>query len=277
LNPPLTLTPTQPAQPAQPDRAAAAGDPMRLALERNELALHYLPTISLPDGRVVALEALMRWRHPERGMLVPAEFMPAAVESGAIVALGAWALETVCAQLALWRPLMGGTSMQMSVNVSSRELREPGFATAVAETLARHAIRPGELAIEVTESLVADGDPATVAAFAALDELGVQLAVDDFGTGHASLAALERFPADLLKIDGRFVAGLGRDGSAAGIVSALVMLGHALGLRVVAEGVERREQLSVLREMGCDLGQGFLFAAPAPPEDIARLLALAGT
>ena len=246
------------------------------ALDRGEFELHYQPKVSLRGGHVVGLEALMRWKHPERGVVPPAEFIPVAEETGVIVELGAWALDRACAQLADWRPLTGGRPVQMAVNLSARQLRETELLETVSSALARHGIKPAELILEITESLVVEENETTQASFAALEALGVQLAVDDFGTGYASLAALKRFPADLLKIDRQFVAGLGKGATDPAIVSAVIMLGHALDLRVVAEGVETREQLTILTDLGCDLAQGFLFAPPAPPEDIARLLALAG-
>ena len=246
------------------------------ALERGELELHYQPMVSLQASSVVALESLMRWNHPERGVLEPNQFFPQAEASDAMVELGAWALGHACAQLHNWRPLTDGQTLRIAVNVSGAELHHPALFDSVVNNLARHRVRPDELILEVTESAVADEDPQARATLTALEELGVLIAVDDFGTGSASLAQLRRFRADLLKIDGQFVAELGKDDSAPGFVSALTMLGHALGMTVVAEGVETREQLALLRDLGFDLVQGFLFAAPAPSEDIARVLALAG-
>jgi diguanylate cyclase (GGDEF)-like protein len=168
------------------------------ALARDEFELRYQPKVSLRDGRVVGLEALLRWNHPERGMVGPNDFIPVAEETGVIVEIGAWVLDRACAQLAEWRPLVAGSRIQMAVNLSARQLREPELIDVVVDTLARHHVQPSELILEITESLLVEENEATQAAFAALETLGVQLAVDDFGTGYSSLAALKRFPADLL-------------------------------------------------------------------------------
>lgn len=238
------------------------------ALQREELRVHFQPEISLASGRVRGFEALVRWEHPTRGLLGPAEFVPLAEETGLIVPLGAWVLDQACAQLRRWRTSSLHRDLGMAVNLSARQVAAPGLVDTVRDTLARHVLPPEALTLEITESLVVADDDVTLGVFADLRALGVRIAVDDFGTGYASLAALKRFPADVLKIDRAFVEGLGRDPADASIVAAVVALARALGLEVVAEGVERPDQHAAVRELGCDLGQGFLFARPAAAGDV---------
>ena len=239
------------------------------ALERSELRIHYQPKVSLVDGQVVALEALVRWQHPERGLVAPAEFIALAEETGLIVPIGRWVLDEACAQLARWRE---HRPLAMAVNLSARQLAEPHLADEVADALALHGIQPYDLMLELTESLVVGDDAETRGAIAALRALGVRLAIDDFGTGYASLAALKHFPADVVKIDQSFVAGVGGGCVDAKIVAAVIALAHDLGLVAVAEGVETPDQADVLRAMGCDLAQGHLFSRALPAAGIDRLL-----
>jgi diguanylate cyclase (GGDEF)-like protein len=244
------------------------------ALQRRELRLHYQPEISLADGRITGFEALVRWDHPHRGLLSPAEFIPLAEETGLIIPVGAWVIDEACAKAAQWRSAHPAAELAMSVNLSARQLQAPGLVDHVEATLNRHSLPAGALVLEITESLVVAEDDRTRECFAALRELGVRIAVDDFGTGYASLAALKQFPADLLKIDRAFVAGLGNgsEGADGPIVAAVVALARALDLVVIAEGIERPDQHAAVRALGCDLGQGFLFAPPMPAEAIPSLL-----
>jgi diguanylate cyclase len=195
-----------------------------------------------------------------------------AEDTGLIVPIGQWVLDEACAQCARWRE---HGPLTMAVNLSARQLAEPDLAATVEATLARHAVAPGDLVLELTESLVVTDDARTRAAFAALRALGVRLAIDDFGTGYASLSALKHFPADVLKIDRSFVEGLGAGGIDDKIVAAVVGLARDLGLLAVAEGVETVEQAAALRALGCELAQGYLFARPGPAAGIDALLAAA--
>jgi diguanylate cyclase (GGDEF)-like protein len=243
------------------------------ALQRAEIRLHFQPEVALDDGRITGFEALVRWQHPQRGLLPPDQFIPLAEETGLIIPLGEWILDQACSHIARWRSEHLGSGLVMAVNLSARQLAAPGLVDTVRATLARHLVPPEALVLEITESLVVAEDDATRDTFTALRSLGVRIAVDDFGTGYASLAALKRFPADILKIDRAFVDGLGRDAADSAIVAAVVALARALGLSVVAEGVERRDQHDAVRDLGCDVGQGFLFARPVAADAIPALLA----
>ncbi len=244
------------------ERMAIEGD-LRHAVERDELELHYQPLIDLGDERVVGFEALLRWRHPERGLIGPGEFIDIAEQTGLIVPIGSWVLRAACEQLFRWPE-----TIHVSANVSAVQIR-PELVDEVAELLARHRITPARLVLEITESLVLD--PHTKPIVASLRELGVQLALDDFGTGYSSLGSLQRFPLDLLKLDRTLIEAV-LEGSGAAVVRAAVELGHALGVQVIAEGIEGQVQLGALRELGCPFGQGFLFARPLPATDAQQLL-----
>jgi diguanylate cyclase (GGDEF)-like protein len=245
---------------------------LRRALERGELEVHYQPEVSLASGRMEAVEALVRWRHPERGLVAPGEFIGVAEDTGLIVPLGAWVLETACRQTAAWREEHGGP-LTARVNVSARQLAEPGLVETIAEVLASTGTQAGDLCLELTESdLMADVET-SAAALARLRAVGVQIALDDFGTGYSSLNYLRRFEVDLLKIDRSFVRHLAQRPADGAIVEAIVAMAHALGLRVTAEGVETSAQLEQVRGLGCEAVQGFLFARPGPPEEIGALLA----
>jgi diguanylate cyclase len=244
------------------------------AIEREELRLHYQPQIELGSGRIVSWEALVRWEHPDRGLLTPDEFIPVAEETGLIVPLGAWVLEEACRQAKRWTSVPGAVAdPTMAVNLSARQLSQPELRDVVARALTGAALAPERLCLEVTESVLTDHDGAAADMLAALSELGVQLAIDDFGTGYSTLSSLKRFEGDVLKVDRAFVAELGRDSNDGPIMAAIVDLTHALGLRAVGEGVERAGQLAVLRALGCDVAQGFYLGRPQPPkmaEAVAR-------
>ncbi|MEY2434408.1 MAG: hypothetical protein QOC92_4133 [Acidimicrobiaceae bacterium] len=240
---------------------------LRQALERGELRVHYQPIFALSDLRPVGVEALVRWQHPTRGLLSPGDFIAVAEESGLIVPIGTWVLAEACRQVAEWNlELPEGHALSLSVNLSARQLAEPGLVESVRATLDEVGIDPGtlDLWLEVTETFVLR-DPETAAArLAELRSLGVRLAVDDFGTGYSSLSYLRQFPVSSLKIDRAFVAGLGSSDEDEAIVLAMVHLAHALGIEVVAEGVESDVQLARLRDIGCDFAQGFLLQVPLP-------------
>jgi diguanylate cyclase (GGDEF)-like protein len=238
---------------------------LRHAVQRNEMALHYQPKIDGATGQLVGVEALLRWRHPERGMVSPAEFIPVAERFGLIGALGTWVLEEACRQARAW--MDAGVEIAVAVNVSVHQLRQADLEAKVRHALSAHQIPPRLLVLEITESVAMENIEASLKVFDMLDGIGVQLSIDDFGTGYSSLSYLRRLPASQLKIDRCFVrdldaVGLGQDARA--IVEAVVRLAHALNLTVVAEGVETEAQAQVLRELGCDELQGFLFARPMP-------------
>ncbi len=237
---------------------------LRHALERDELLLHYQPLIALDDDRVIGFEALIRWQHPERGMMRPDQFIPIAEETGLVVPLGSWVLRAVCEQLTRWPE-----SIHVSANVSPLQVK-PQLVDEVAELIARHDIAPRRLVLEITESLVLDPDTKPIVA--RLRELGVQLALDDFGTGYSSLGSLQRFPLDVLKLDRTLISSMTEDGGSA-VVRAAIELGRALGVSVIAEGVEGHTQLRALRALGCRIGQGYLFARPMPASEAEAVLA----
>jgi len=240
---------------------------LRGALERGELSVHYQPIVGLGDGRPTAVEALLRWTHPELGSVSPARFIPVAEESGMIVGLGAWVLERACRDLAALKA--PAPDVRVSVNVSAVQLREPGFPAQVAAILERTGAAAGDVVLELTESVFAGGEQVAVA-LRSLRALGVALSVDDFGTGYSSLSYLRNLDVDSVKIDRSFVAGLGEQARDAALVRSIVELGHALGLTMVAEGVEDAVQERFLRDAGCDLAQGWRFGRPGPVEQ-ARL------
>ena len=253
--------------------AIAIEQELSRGLERGELRLFYQPLVSLRSGEMVGAEALIRWEHPERGLLTPDKFLPIAEESGLIVQVGAWAVGEACRRLRDWdRRNNGPSSFSLAVNLSARELTHPDVVPTVMNAVRRSALDPHRLTIEVTESTaMADRD----SGFRALRELhdaGIRIAIDDFGTGYSSLDHLREMPADVLKIDRSFVAGMSANSPDTALVAAAIAMGRALEMEVVAEGIETNEQVADLRELGCPLGQGYLFARPLPPEEIDNLL-----
>jgi diguanylate cyclase (GGDEF)-like protein/PAS domain S-box-containing protein len=244
---------------------------LRVALERGELRVHYQPVIELGTGRIDGFEALVRWQHPAKGLVPPAEFIPIAEETGLIVPLGEFVLRTACAQVAQWTRI-AGRPLTLAVNLSGRQLMQPDFPDLVAQVVAETGIAPCDLWLEMTESVLMEG--AAGDALTRIAGLGVQLAIDDFGTGYSSLVYLRRFPVSLLKLDRTFVSGVGSDLQDTAIVEAVIGLAKALGLRALAEGVELPEQRDVLESMGCDLAQGYLWSPALAPDDLeAKLLA----
>jgi diguanylate cyclase (GGDEF)-like protein/PAS domain S-box-containing protein len=243
---------------------------LRRGIDRGELRLHCQPLVCLAEGRIEGFESLVRWEHPERGLIPPASFIPLAEETGLIVPLGAWVLHEACATLRRLIDATGMTWLQASVNVSPRQLQQVDFVSQVRCALDDHGLGPESLVVEITESAIMESGTATI--LRGLKDIGVCLAMDDFGTGYSSLAHLRRFPLDVIKVDRSFVAALG-DGQGSSIAGAIVSLAQALGLRTVAEGIEDDEQCRAVRALGCDLGQGFLFARPMPADDLSELLA----
>ena len=248
---------------------------LRHAAERGELRLHYQPEVDLRSGEIVGVEALLRWQRGER-LVMPDEFIPVAEETGLIVPLGAWVLDEALRQARAWeRDEAIAQAPSMSVNLSVRQLADPELLARVASALARHEIDPSRLLLEVTESVILDDVEAGLTVLTQLERLGTEIAIDDFGTGYASLSYLRRFPASALKIDRSFVAALD-DARTHAIVRTMVELAHALGLTAIAEGIETAEQAAALRALGCDLGQGWWFARPAPAAEVEPLLRRAG-
>jgi diguanylate cyclase (GGDEF)-like protein/PAS domain S-box-containing protein len=254
------------------DRLEILGDLQR-AVERQEFVVHYQPTVELRSGRIAGVEALVRWNHPTRGLLPPADFIPPAEESGAIIALGTWVLRTACLDMKRWHAVYPAERpLSLSVNISALQIRRPEFVGEVREILAESGLVPGSLVLEVTESLLMRDVESTLRQLQELKSLGIQLAIDDFGTGYSSLSYLSQFPFDILKIDKSFVDGVGDDDGEKQLVPAIIDLGKMLKMQIVAEGIERPEQLARLRSLACDLGQGFLFARPLVPEEIDEML-----
>jgi diguanylate cyclase (GGDEF)-like protein len=259
----------QEMQAAVHDRLALETD-LRHAVENDELRLDYQPVFDLEQNRITGVEALLRWDHPARGAVMPCEFIPLAEETGLILELGAWALETACRQGAAWHA--SGYRVRMAVNVSARQLAEPGFPAAVQAALEATGFDPHWLVLEVTETMLMQNTERTAARLAALTAVGVRIAIDDFGTGYSSLAYLQQFPVDALKIDRAFIAGIARSPESKALIHTLVELGKSLGLETVAEGIEQTVQLSHLRREECASGQGFLLARPLAPGQVERLL-----
>ncbi|MDQ4063004.1 MAG: EAL domain-containing protein [Actinomycetota bacterium] len=246
---------------------------LRQALERKEFRVYYQPKVSLGSGEIVALEALLRWEHPERGLVSPAQFIPVAEETDLIVPIGRWVLEEACRQTRLWQDRSPGrSSLKVCVNLLARQFQDHALVEEVAEILRKTGLDPASLTLEITESVVMEDTPSTLATLQELKGLGVNLAIDDFGTGYSSLSYLRHFPVDFLKIDRSMIQGLGEDPKNEAIVSAVVNLAHALDKRVVAEGVETERQLARLREIGCDFAQGYYFAKPLPSEEAGLLV-----
>jgi EAL domain-containing protein (putative c-di-GMP-specific phosphodiesterase class I) len=229
--------------------------------------------IALGSGEIVALEALVRWNHPERGLLDPGEFVSIAEDSGLIEPIGRWVQEAACRQALGWHELSPDQRpLDVAVNLSARQVAHRDLADSVREILARTGLDPVNLRLEVTESVLVEESASATATLEALSEIGVRLVLDDFGTGYSSLAYLNRFPFDALKIDRSFVDGLGVEQERTAIVEAVIGMARALSLDAIAEGVENEAQVSELRRLGCDFAQGHLFSRPLAPEKVTGLL-----
>ena len=245
---------------------------LRRAIDRRELRLHYQPIVRLGDERVVGLEALVRWQHPVHGLVPPSSFIPLAEESGLIVPLGWWVLETACRRAHSWRTAFPERELSISVNLSARQFAQPDLVDQVRRILERTRVDPRVLELEITESVLMDESEAGTRNLRALRELGVRLSLDDFGTGYSSLSYLRHLPLDTIKIDRVFINRLEDAPANLPIVSAVVSLAHGLGIDVVAEGIETAAQADRLRDLGCDRGQGFLFSAALPASRVTRAL-----
>jgi diguanylate cyclase (GGDEF)-like protein/PAS domain S-box-containing protein len=247
---------------------------LRHALDRDELTLYYQPVVNLRSGEISGLEALVRWRHPERGLLDPSEFVSIAEDSGMIEAIGRWVQERACRQALEWHQLRpDARPLDVAVNLSARQVANRDFAATVEEILARTGLDPVNLRLEVTESVLVDESATAISSLEKLNEMGVRLVLDDFGTGYSSLAYLNRFPFHALKIDRSFVEALGIEQEATAIVEAIIGMARALSLEVIAEGVESEVQLAELQRLYCDYGQGHLFQAAMPEREVSRLIA----
>jgi diguanylate cyclase (GGDEF)-like protein len=244
---------------------------LRAALEREEFMLYYQPKVNLETGWIVGAEALIRWRHPDRGLVPPAQFIPIAEECGFVVPMGRWVLREACRQARIWQ--QGGLpALRIAVNISAVELRAKDFVAQVRAILSQTKFEPRDLELEITETFLMQDTQSTLAVLKDLKALGVHLALDDFGTGYSSLSYLKRFPIDTLKIDQSFVRDIATDEDDASIVSAVIGMGKSLHMRVVAEGVETREQLEFLQKHNCPFGQGYLFSPPLRAWEFEQLL-----
>ena len=254
------------AMQAEIDARAELEGALRQALTRNELRLHYQPQVD-ETGRVIGAEALLRWPRADGGLVPPARFIPLAEESGLILAIGEWVFHTACAQIKAWAGDPRTRHLTLAVNVSGRQFHQPDFVARIAACIAQHGIDPFRLKLELTESVVLDNVEEVVQRMRELKTLGVRFSLDDFGTGYSSLSYLKRLPLDQIKIDQSFVRDIGTDPNDAAIVRAILAMSHSLGLDVIAEGVETREQRDFLRENGCASFQGYLYGKPMPIED----------
>jgi diguanylate cyclase (GGDEF)-like protein/PAS domain S-box-containing protein len=244
---------------------------LRQALARQEFELNYQPKVNLVTGAVVGVEALIRWRRPQHGMILPARFIPIAEESGLILPIGRWTLDTACRQARAWRD-RGLRPISVAINVSAVELRSKDFLDNVCQILKHSRLEPSFLELELTETFMMQDWRSTAEILRALKGLGVKIALDDFGTGYSSLSYMRRFPIDALKIDQSFVRDMTSDSDDASIVSAVINMGRSLNMRVIAEGIQTRDQLEFLKERQCPEGQGFYFGAPVPAEELIELL-----
>jgi len=246
-------------------------DSLRHALERNELLLHYQPKVNLSTGAIIGVEALVRWRHPERGLVAPEQFIAIAEDSGLIVPIGRWVLHEACRQARAWQ-VAGLAPTRIAINVSAVELRAPGFVSGIRTALAETGLDPRSLELELTETVLIEKSRTVADVLRELKEIGVLLALDDFGTGYSSLSYLKRFPIDTVKIDRSFVSGLTTPKGDVSIVAAVIGMGKSLHIPVLAEGVETRQQLEILQEQGCAQAQGYYFSRPVPAAAFGGLL-----
>lgn len=245
---------------------------LRRALERNEFQVFYQPIVSLDTWRISGFEALVRWRHPERGLVSPAEFIPVAEETGQIVPIGEWVLRESSRQMKHWQEEHPELDLSISVNLSGRQVAEPDLVDTVARIIDETGLRPGSLKLELTETLLMHHYEGAIQKMHDLRDMGIKLSIDDFGTGYSSLSHLHRFPIDFLKVDRSFVGRVGHDARESEIVRVIVGLGRNLGMKVIAEGVETSEQAGFLRDLECEFGQGYYFARPLDSEAAGALL-----
>jgi EAL domain-containing protein (putative c-di-GMP-specific phosphodiesterase class I) len=244
---------------------------LRRALDRDQFALHYQPKVDMATGQITGVEALLRWTHPDRGVLPPAQFIPLAEETGLIVPIGRWVLKEACAQNMAWQR-RGLRPVSMAVNLSPRQFVDEHLLHDIDDALAASGMSPVLLQLEVTESMVMRNVSRAVKVLDAIQSRGIRLAIDDFGTGYSSMSLMKQFPIDTIKIDRSFVRDLPNDSEDQAIAQAIISMGKALGMTVIAEGVETVEQEAFLRRHACDEMQGYLFSKPLPPQQLADLL-----
>jgi EAL domain-containing protein (putative c-di-GMP-specific phosphodiesterase class I) len=244
---------------------------LRRALERREMSLHYQAKLDLKSGKINGAEALLRWNHPELGMVSPAQFIPLAEETGLIVAIGRWVLKTACAQNMAWQR-MGLPAVCMAVNLSPRQFNDEHLLRDIGIVLAETGMNPELLELEITEGMVMQDSQRTARVLSEIKKLGIKLAIDDFGTGYSSLAQIKRFPIDTIKVDRSFIRNLPQDAEDKAITQAIIAMGKTLSLTVVAEGVETGEQEAFLREHSCDETQGYYFSKPVGSDAFEALL-----
>jgi EAL domain-containing protein (putative c-di-GMP-specific phosphodiesterase class I) len=244
---------------------------LRRAVERNEFLLHYQPKLDLRNGAISGVEALVRWNHPDWGMVSPAQFIPLAEETGLIVQIGEWVLKTACEQSRQWRD-QGIPGVRVAVNLSARQFAQKTLLRDIAKTIAESGLTPESLELEITESLVMQNAEHATETLQKLKAMGIILSIDDFGTGYSSLAYLKRFPIDCIKVDRSFIKDIPIDPDDMAITKGVIALGHSLRLKVIAEGVETVEQRDFLQANGCDEFQGFFFSKPLPAEEVTTLL-----
>jgi EAL domain-containing protein (putative c-di-GMP-specific phosphodiesterase class I) len=244
---------------------------LRLALERDELVLHYQPRVELSTGKISGVEALVRWQHPELGLLPPLRFIPVAEEMGLIDAVGEWVLREACRQMCRWRDA-GLSFGRVGVNLAARQFTQPDFAARVAATLEASGLEADLLELELTESMVMQQPERVAQVLRELKGMGITLAIDDFGTGYSSLSYLKRFPLDFLKIDRSFVKDIPENSEDVAITSAIIAMAKSLGLQLIAEGVETQAQRDFLQRQRCHHAQGYLFSKPIVPKEVERML-----
>jgi EAL domain-containing protein (putative c-di-GMP-specific phosphodiesterase class I) len=251
---------------------------LRVAIAQQAFMTHYQPIIDLTTRRILGLEALIRWQHPVRGSISPGDFIPVAEETGLILPISRWVLQAACKQVATWQhqfPHM--QDFRMSINLSVQDLRQPGLAEIIQQTLEQAQLPATSLTLEITESMLVENTEDTIDLLGQLRELGMRISIDDFGTGYSSLSYLYNLPADYLKIDKSFVGAMEPGNKNYKIVHAIVSLSDQLQLTAIAEGIETAQQLGWLKELGCELGQGYLLSRPLPPEAVMTLLSDGGT
>jgi EAL domain-containing protein (putative c-di-GMP-specific phosphodiesterase class I) len=247
---------------------------LKHAVELDQLRLAYQPIVDLQTGRYAGVEALVRWQHPERGLIAPGRFIEIAEETGAILSIGHWVLRETCAQAGRWlREGLAPPSMFFGVNVSAREVQQPGFVEGVRDTLRESGLEPTNLVVEITETALLRATPATIATLAELRALGVRTVIDDFGTGYFSLSHLRQFPIDVLKIAREFVQGADSDPKSPALASAIAAMGRSMNMATVAEGIETEEQAASMLSLGCTYGQGYFFSHPLSDTDLVAAFA----
>jgi EAL domain-containing protein (putative c-di-GMP-specific phosphodiesterase class I)/AmiR/NasT family two-component response regulator len=241
------------------------------ALEREEFQVYYQPQVNVQTGKIMSAEALIRWLHPEKGLISPAQFIPSAEATGFIVQLGEWVLQTACRQMQVWQNA-GFSGLRVAVNLSARQFHQPDLSSRVAQILAEIGLEPSSLELELTESLMVEDAPSAIATLQQLKSLGVSISIDDFGTGYSSLSYLAQYPFDTLKIDRCFISNITHGCTNAAIVKAIIEMAHSLCLEVIAEGVETEAEKDFLGRYKCDTMQGYLFSPPLPAGDFEQLL-----